>query len=747
VKSSRSAVGLVEYSLIVSLVAVALIIVLALVGTGVVGVFQNVLNGLTGNAPPATNSLVVNITNLDIAVPGDLGPSVLPAVTVNGPGGYTQALTASTTLSNLTPGTYTVTANPVVATPAAAPSTITFYPTVTPASVSVPSAAHTTVVNYINAIPSTTHYLAGADLALLTALSGDITTGYTLTFSASPSFGPIQVGDVFVVGIGPLTPDGLQLKVTAVSGNTVSAATATFAEVFARADFVATGPTTSRTYSFPLLSSLNNPHAAPPITVGCGNTQLHFSGTFTIYDHPVFTFKVNWSWWGSQSGDQFGLTLNETDSYNVAVDTDQVGAISCQVNIQVTPPQVFATEPLPIPVPFPIIITEDLGVNASLNIGWQPTTHPWFTLVGDNTTAIGFLCDSSGCHGTNSATLPTPSIYLNGTGEYTAKFGPRMNVKVDGVAGIYLAMYVYHQNVAVPNLSPTCSNGELGLAISTGMVFGIPLIPVFANLWSFQLAEIDQAFGCTDPPFPPAAPSLIPASAGVDPRGCDNGNCGTGNTLGPGQIQFNPDNSLPRGTPDGSGSITADLPFINIPAGLHFGPNVNNTCSTDPEPNGPGTGSFCPFGLLVFGRTFTAFSGAQLGRWSIADTNGQVYLPPTDTVLFGRPAIGTDAGCGGTECVDGGQFNAYCRSTAGVKESCYGHTLVVQIWPESNGKASYSSGGSANFGTQPMSWFDGILGHIASSAPAGLPIIFSNPAADHWTCVPADRFPIYNSPC
>jgi hypothetical protein len=53
----------------------------------------------------ASGSLLVTVTGL---------PSGPAAITVTGPGGFNQTLTATTTLSNLTPGSYTLTPSPVI---------------------------------------------------------------------------------------------------------------------------------------------------------------------------------------------------------------------------------------------------------------------------------------------------------------------------------------------------------------------------------------------------------------------------------------------------------------------------------------------------------------------------------------------------------------------------------------------------------------------------------------------------------
>lgn len=88
--------------------------------------------------PPTTGSLQVTVSGLPNGVNAN--------VTVTGPGSYSQAVTASTTLSNLTPGSYTVNASNVTS------GAITYNATVTgsPATV-VAGQTATATVGYVSA--------------------------------------------------------------------------------------------------------------------------------------------------------------------------------------------------------------------------------------------------------------------------------------------------------------------------------------------------------------------------------------------------------------------------------------------------------------------------------------------------------------------------------------------------------------------------------------------------------------------
>lgn len=782
-KSSRSrdGAGLVEFSLVASLIALALIVILALVGTGVIGVFQNVINGLTGQSSSSPSALVVNITNLDVTTPGDLGPSVLASVTVSGPGGYTHALTTSTTFNDLAPGTYLITANPVVGQPSQLSVPVTFYPTVTPASITIPSAAHTALVDYTNAVPASTHAVIGADLALLASVTGNATSGYTLTFSSPPSFAPIQIGDVLVAGISTPTPAGLQIKVTSVTGNSVTGSEASFPEVFARANINSNTTSSTSSFSLPAISSLASstalssltaaaptlaPHAFSPVTFGCGNVTLSFSGSFDQNFYVNFILKINWPWL-DQSGDQFGVTVNDTLTYSLGIDSTQITGIFCQIAV-----------PLVEPIPLPPIIMPPIGVipiefineltfNATVQVGWSPTTHPFWTMAGHTTLVLGFLCTSAGCSGIYHGDFPSPVLQTPGTGSVLMKFGPRINMKIDGIIGPYYTAYVYEENVTTVNISPTCQNGEAGLALSAGLTAGLPFAgSAFGNLWSFQFAERKFPFVCIQEVPPPGNPSLI--TGAIDNRGCANAGCIStdgyntpGNATGPGQIQFNPDNSRPRYSVEGS--VVGTLHF---PATLGTTSNFPGSC-LDPVNTVPAN---CPFALALAGRTDADQNGAQLGRWTVTDGNGYVYTPNNpagcpgeiaagpfpcnDIVLFGQgnhgyngPGAADPRGCGGNECVAGAQLNANCKSAAGVNESCAGHTLIVQLWVESNAPNSYPASGSQAYPEQAVSWFDGATVGMPYYPAPNNHVISSNAADGTWHCDPADPTPTYNAPC
>jgi Flp pilus assembly pilin Flp len=794
-RRSRSAVGLVEYSLIVSLIAVALIIVLALVGTGVVGVFQNVINGLEGKNSTPPSSLVITIINLDVTTPGDLGSSILPSVTVTGPG-YNQVLTASATLSNLASGTYHVAANPVVATPSQYSVPVTFYPSITPAGVSAALSSDlvlanggivTATVDYANAVPASTHALTGPDLALLTSYSGDSSSGFTLVFSSLPTDFVMAIGDTLMAGVSSSAPNGFLAKVTAINGNTISASSATFSDAFGRADF--TGTTTiSASLTTPLISALSARAAATgihaaPFSIGCGNnSNVDFSGGDGVSFQPSMTLQLNWPWL-SQYNDKFGFFLGETDHWQFSIDTSGSLEVFCNASVPLTDTLVGAY-PIPVPVPFPIIITPELSLVATLSITWTPTTHPWLVVDGTATGSIGFICDHTGCKNLSSWNTFPATFNTQGSGLLKVKLGPRIAIKIDNIAGPYFAVYAYAKFTDTTNISPTCYNEEIGVDVSQGFVIGVggPIPNPFSNIWTVQMAEQESPLACVVPVIPAFAPSSPIVEAGsVDLRGCDltrvvgnvchsnDGNNYIGDTTGTGQIQLNPDNSLPRYTRETELSATFHFP-------LHFTPTVDS--------NLYGQGCFhsvpttdCAMGLFVAGRTWTKFGGGIFGAVDVLDGNGWSYTPTdaalcggestpgpypcNDVTLFGAgphgytgPGADGNYGCGGNECVTGGNIVVQCKTAAGINDTCAGHTLIIHIYIESGGKFDYSGGGSQNYPEQPMGWFDGVTMYSDHSGGNGIGggnyFINSNAASGDWHCSPAgdSNNTIYpGSPC
>jgi hypothetical protein len=96
----------------------------------------------------------------------------------------------------------------------------------------VPGAAASAVAGAV--IPATTRPVPAADIAAVT------TTGSTMTITLGAPVA-LEVGDIVVVGIGRVTPDGLIAKVTHISGKTLTATAATLRQAVPTGSFSAAG--------------------------------------------------------------------------------------------------------------------------------------------------------------------------------------------------------------------------------------------------------------------------------------------------------------------------------------------------------------------------------------------------------------------------------------------------------------------------------------------------------------------------
>lgn len=138
----------------------------------------------TPNPTPDPGSLTVTVTGLDVGVAA--------AVTVTGPGGYVQAVTATTTLTGLTPGVYSVTA-------AAVDDGQRYVATVNPALVNVPEGGTAT---------STVTYAAGD---LVNDGDSSVDPGLWARFR-NTSGAPVWVDRLLFNEATPLDVKGVQLR-------------------------------------------------------------------------------------------------------------------------------------------------------------------------------------------------------------------------------------------------------------------------------------------------------------------------------------------------------------------------------------------------------------------------------------------------------------------------------------------------------------------------------------------------------
>jgi hypothetical protein len=144
-------------------------------------------------------TLAVDVTNLPEGTGG--------YVVVTGPGGYLRWLDHATTIDNLAPGVYQISANAVD------DGTSTYKPAVSDGTVTVRSGETATVtVDYFTAVSDATTVESPLAVTTFTGLPGGDST-LTLTPGAADG---LAVGDILAIGVGPATPYGLLGTVTGV---------------------------------------------------------------------------------------------------------------------------------------------------------------------------------------------------------------------------------------------------------------------------------------------------------------------------------------------------------------------------------------------------------------------------------------------------------------------------------------------------------------------------------------------------
>ena len=163
-----------------------------------------------------TGSIAVAVGGLPGGAPGN--------VTVTGPGGYTQRVTATSTLTLLVPGSYTVTATPVSA------AGTTYLPT--------PTSQQVTVTASLVASPATVSYglATGAVTISATGIPGGATPTFSLTGTGAPRTASgagrvsnLEVGswtitaNTIVSGTSTYTPSPSSQSVTITPNGTATA--------------------------------------------------------------------------------------------------------------------------------------------------------------------------------------------------------------------------------------------------------------------------------------------------------------------------------------------------------------------------------------------------------------------------------------------------------------------------------------------------------------------------------------------
>jgi outer membrane protein assembly factor BamB len=188
------------------------------------GLVLLVLSGCSSGAPGGG---IVSGGNLQITVSG-LPQGTDANVLVNGPDGYQQRATASTTLTKLVPGSYTVT-------PLAVMVSKMGYQASKAQTVNISAlsgaAVKMTYSELPRKVPATTVALDAQTAQSLSSVTNGTLGNATLTFSQSTAqLRSLKIGDVVMVGVTTATPKGFMGKVTSIAGLTVTTAPAKLTE-------------------------------------------------------------------------------------------------------------------------------------------------------------------------------------------------------------------------------------------------------------------------------------------------------------------------------------------------------------------------------------------------------------------------------------------------------------------------------------------------------------------------------------
>jgi hypothetical protein len=185
---------------------------------------------VTASSSPATATVAYVLASGSLAITVTGLPSGSAAISVTGPGGFNQTVTATTTLFNLTPGTYVLRASPVVV------SNSTYA--------STPASSNVTVTASLTPVPATVTYaIASGSLAITVAglpsgpaaISVTGPGGFnrmvvaTTTLSNLPPGAYMLTASPVVVSNSTYASTPASTNVTVVASTTATPATVTYA--------------------------------------------------------------------------------------------------------------------------------------------------------------------------------------------------------------------------------------------------------------------------------------------------------------------------------------------------------------------------------------------------------------------------------------------------------------------------------------------------------------------------------------
>ncbi|MDA8080866.1 MAG: putative Ig domain-containing protein [Actinomycetota bacterium] len=397
---------------------------------------------------------------------GQLPSGVDAAVTVSGPGGFTDSVTLSTNLS-VAPGSYTISATQV------SDGTNSYYPTITGNPATVVAAQTTAVgVSYLTTVPTTTKVLTASDTTDLTTASSD---GSNLTFSWTGSepadLANLQVGDVLDVPPATNAPQGFLVKITsmAVSGSSVFVTTAHagLMDAVSQGSFQIAGSSVqisqsqmrslmaqnvpSRRHLGPLTSNSGSSPGAQCLIDGSGswgNITVQ-PPTFTITPH----FDATWSAGSGLQADAY-MTVVESVSYSAKI----AAGIACQFTVPIVAKVPLIASGIPITLgPIVIYITPVFEIDATAKAEADVTLT---------------------ASGTQGFTLQVGASYSNGQLAPIDSYTPQNSFTPGASASGYIKLSLGPKVTFAIGLSPWTN--------------GLPLIGPFIGLDGFAKAQFQQ---------------------------------------------------------------------------------------------------------------------------------------------------------------------------------------------------------------------------------------------------------------
>jgi alpha-tubulin suppressor-like RCC1 family protein len=378
-----------------------------------------------------TTSLAVNVSELPAGTNAD--------VSISGPNGFSEVLTASSTITPATPGAWTVMAVPVTS------GNDTYYPLTQTTDVTLDSGAAGSVsVDYGDAVTNR-NVVATPDA--LESLSGPDGNGnYTATVSDPGSV--IQVGSVLTVAAGTADPNGLFLDVTALTDtggvDTITGTEASLTDIGPQADIdVSTGPlggtddgVQAHAVGARVTQMPNSDEQGLSDPLSCSGSVAGTLGGSVSFS-PSIDFSAKWG--GILHPGTFTASMSMSGTEQTDLNAEIDAAASCTYDQDIPPaPIVLAVIDIQIG-PVPVILTPELDfeLEASGTVEGKVEDSATQTMTATAGVAWNGSSMSPIASLSNSFTSQAPTVSLDGT--LHAQIGPQLSLLLYGLAGPYIS--------------------------------------------------------------------------------------------------------------------------------------------------------------------------------------------------------------------------------------------------------------------------------------------------------------------